>query len=52
MLTKLKKELTTKETLIKKEKKTELKIETSMDYETISDIITERLMVKVKKNVC
>lgn len=52
MLTKLKKELTIKETLIKKGKKSELKIDTSMDYETISDIITEKLMEKVKKNVC
>lgn len=49
MLTKLKKELTIKETLIKKEKKSELKIDTSMDYETISEIITEKLMDKVKK---
>lgn len=52
MLAKLKRELSTKEALIKKEKKAELKIKTSMDYETISDIITEKLMEEVKKNVC
>lgn len=52
MLTKLKKELTIKETLIVKEKKSELKIKTSMDYDTISDIITKKLMDKIKKNVC
>lgn len=52
MLTKLKKEFTIKETLIIKEKKTELKIKTSMDYDTISDIIAEKLIDKVKKNVC
>lgn len=52
MLTKLKKDLTIKEALVRKEKKAELKINTSMDYNTISDIITEKLMDKIKENVC
>ncbi len=52
MLTKLKKELTVKETLIRKEKKVELKINTKMDYNSISDLITEKLIVKIKENVC
>ncbi len=52
MLSKLKKNLSIKETLVKKDKKTELKIDTSMDYNTISDIITEKLMAKIKESVC
>jgi len=51
MLTKLKKETSFKETLFQKEKKSELKINPSMDYERISDLITEKLMTKIKENV-
>ncbi len=52
MLTKLKKEISEKETLIQKGKKTELKINLTMDYDSISDLITEKLMNKIKENVC
>lgn len=52
MLTKLKKELTIKETLIRQENKTELKINSKMDYDSISDLITEKLIRKIKETVC
>lgn len=52
MLTKLKKELTVKETLIRRENKTELKINSKMDYDSISDLITEKLIRKIKETVC
>ena len=52
MLTKLKKELDAKEKLVLKGKKSELKINTKMDYDSISDLITEKLIIKVKENVC
>jgi hypothetical protein len=52
MLTKIKKELSVKETLIQKAKKTELKINPNMDYDSISELITEKLINKIKENLC
>jgi hypothetical protein len=52
MLSKLRKELNAKEKLVSKERKSELRINTKMDYDSISDLITEKLIVKVKENVC
>jgi hypothetical protein len=52
MLNKLKKDLSVKETLVQKAKKTELRINPNMDYDSISDLITEKLINKIKENVC
>lgn len=52
VLSKLKKELSNKEMLIKEDKKSELKINAKMDYDSISDLISEKLLLKIKENVC
>lgn len=52
MLAKLKKELTIKDRLVKQEKRSELKIKSQMDYDSISELIAEKLLNKIKENVC
>jgi len=52
MFTKLKKDLSIKETLIQKSNKTELKINPNMDYDSISELIIQKLINKIKENVC
>lgn len=52
MLSKLRKDLSIKEIMIKKRKATELQINPTMDYESISNLITKKLIIKIKENIC
>lgn len=52
MLAQLKKDLSTKETMIKKQKAVELKIKPTMDNESISNLITNKLIIKIKEKIC
>ena len=52
MLTKLKREITVKEGFRKRQNKTELKIHSTMDENAISDLITSKLMEKIKTKFC
>jgi len=52
MLTKLKKEQSSKELFITKRNKVDLKINSKMNSELIAEIIAEKLLKKIKNNVC